>query len=113
MGPQIMIEKEVFKRFPERPVVGDPLVELKVGIHDLLDDILDLVVEGETDIFPGVDPGAGVEGCVAIELRQDLPERYTMLRPEVQSESLVQLGGENRTPLRKRARSIVWAVFSL
>ena len=80
VGPQVMIEQEILERFPEGPVVGDSLVEHEVRVDDFLDDVFDFVVERKTDILAGVDPGAGIERRVSVELGQYLPECYPVFR---------------------------------
>ena len=80
----------------EGRVVGDALVEIEVGVDDLLDGVLDLLVEGEADILAGIDARGGVEGGVAVEALHHLAEREPVLGAEVEAETLVELGDDPR-----------------
>ena len=101
---QVLVEQEVLDRLAEGAVVGDALVEVEVRVDDLLDDVLDLLVEGEADVLAGVDPRRGVERRVVVELLHHLAERHAMLGAEVQPEALVQLGDDPRERLQLLGR---------
>jgi hypothetical protein len=83
VGPEIDIEQEIAQGRSEDLVVGDPLIEIEIRIHDLLDRVLDLVIEGQADILTGIDPGTRVEADVLVELPQDLPQRQPMILSKV------------------------------
>ena len=51
MGAEVLVEEVVLDHLAEGWVVGDPLVEVEVQIDDLLDDLLDLVVEGDAHVL--------------------------------------------------------------
>src|SRR5271167_1392267 len=56
VAAQVMVEQEVLQSLSEGSIVRDPLVELEIGIDDLLDHVLDLLVEGQPHILPRVGP---------------------------------------------------------
>ena len=99
VAPDVVVEEEVLQRLAEGRVVGDPLVELEVGLDDLLDLVLHLRIEGEPDVLPRVDAGAGVEAGVLVESVADLLQRHPVLGAEVEPEALVQLGDDPRERL--------------
>jgi hypothetical protein len=43
--PEVLIEEEVLDGLTKGAVVGDALVQIEVGVDDLLNDVLDLLVE--------------------------------------------------------------------
>jgi hypothetical protein len=67
MRAQVLVEQEVLDHFAEGAVVGDALVEVEVGVDDLLDDLFDLVVEREPYVLAGVGAGRGIERRIAVE----------------------------------------------
>ncbi len=99
VGPEVLVKQEILDDLPEPRVIGDPLVEIEIGIHDLLDHVLDLLVEGEPDVLAGIDPGRRVECGVLVQALHHLAEGDPMLRSEVQTEALVQLGDDARERL--------------
>ena len=103
MAPKVLVEEEVLDYVAERPVVGDPLVEVEVRIDDLLDDLLDLVVEGQPDVLAGVHACRGIKCRVPVQLVHHLAEGDTVLGPEVEAEPFVQLGDDLREHL-----DLVW-----
>jgi hypothetical protein len=82
------------KAWPKLRSVGDAAVELEVALDDLLDLVLDLGVEGETHVLPGVDAGAGVEAGILFQGRRDLLQGHPILGAQVEPEPLVQLGDD-------------------
>ena len=89
-----MVEEEGLHDLAEISVVGDALVEVEVRVDDLLDHLLHLVVEGEADVFAGVDARGGVEGAVVFEAVEHLAEGDAVFRAEVEAEAFVQLGDD-------------------
>ena len=51
IGVQEPVEKSISDKVSESRIVGDALVQIEIGIHDLLDDLLDLVIEGSIARF--------------------------------------------------------------
>lgn len=92
MGAHVLVEEHVLEDLAEGAVIGDAPVEIEVGIDDLLDHLLDLLVEREADVLAGVDSRAGVESGVGIEPFHHLTEGHPVLRTQVEPEALVQLG---------------------
>src|SRR6266852_1140829 len=107
VAAEVLVEEEVLDRLAEGPVVGDPLVELEIGVHDLLDDVLDLLVEGEAYVLPRVDPRGGIERGVVVELLHHLSERHAMFGAEVETEAFVQLGDDARERLQLPGSGLV------
>src|SRR5207249_11226583 len=97
-------EKEVLDGLSKNRIIRDSLVQRKVRVHDFLDYSLDLLVEREPHVLAGVDPSAGVEGCVVIQPFHHLADREPVLLAEVQSETFIQL----RDDLRKRLQLLWW-----
>ena len=93
---QVLVKQEVLDRIPEGPVVRDPFVEVEVHVDNLLDHILHLLVEGQADALARVDPGAGVQGRVPVELLHHLAQGQPVLGSQVQAEAFVQLGDDHR-----------------
>jgi len=91
-----VVEEQILDHRADGWIVRDALVEVVVRLVDLLDIVLDLWVEGETHIFPGVDARARVEGGVMVEGVADLLQRNLVVGTEIESEALVQLGDDLR-----------------
>src|SRR5712692_8681860 len=100
VAAEVLVKEEVLHSLAEGPVVGDPLVELEIGVDDLLDDVLDLLIEGEAYVLPRVDPRGGIERGVVVELLHHLSERHAMFGAEVETEAFVQLGDDARERLQ-------------
>src|ERR1019366_8562551 len=94
MGAEVLVEQEILDDLPKRAVVGDPLVEGEVGVDDLLDHVLDLLVEGEAHVLTRVYPRCRIERGVVVELLHHLAERYAVLWAKVESKALVQLSDD-------------------
>ena len=62
-------------------------------------DLLDLVIEGQADILAGVHPCCRVERPVPLEPFHHLFQSHTVLRPEFDTEALVQFGDDPRQGL--------------
>ena len=58
----VVVEQEVLERPPELGVVGDALVEVEVGLYDLLDPVLDLGVKGQPHVLARVSRGRWRQG---------------------------------------------------
>ena len=89
VSAQVLIEQEVLDRLAERPVVRDPLVEVEIRVDDLLDDVLNLLVERQTDVLARVHPRRRVERRVIVELLHHLAERDAMLGSKIEAEAFV------------------------
>ena len=90
MAADVVVEEVVLEGAAEVGVVGDALVEVEVGLDDLLNLVLDLGVEGQPDVLAGVHPRAGVEAGVAVEGRAYPLEGDAVLGAQLQAEALVQ-----------------------
>ena len=88
--PDVVVEEEVLERPAEVGVVGDALVQVKVGFDDLLDLVLELGIEGQPHVLARVHTGAGVEAGVLVEGGAEMLQRDAVLWAEVQAEALVQ-----------------------
>jgi len=91
---QVGVEQVVGERAAELRVIRDPLVELEVRLDDLLDHVLELLVEGEPNVLPGVHPGAGIQGRVPIQAGHRLLQADPILLAQVDAEPFVQLGDD-------------------
>src|SRR5215472_8550435 len=69
--------------------------------------MLDLLVEGEPHVLPGVDARCGVERGVPVELVHHLTEGHAVLRAEIDAKALVEFGNDARERLQLLRRSTV------
>ena len=99
MAAQILVEEEGLHHFAKGAVVRYPLVEVEVRVHDVLNHLLDLVIEGQPHVLAGVHAGGRVERRVLLQPFHHLMEGNPVLRPEIQSETLVQFGDDPRQGL--------------
>ena len=58
VAAEILVEEEILDLHSKGVIVGYALVQIKVGIDDLLDHLLDLVVEGQAHVFARIHSGA-------------------------------------------------------
>src|SRR5262249_29505113 len=110
---KVLVEKKVLQYLAERVIVGDALVKLEIGVDDLLNDRLDLVIEGKPPVLARIGPGGGIEAGVVGQLLHHLAERYLVLGAEVEAETLVQLGNYSRQRLQLLRRRGVPALCAL
>ena len=94
MRAEVLVEEVVLDYFAEGRVVCDPLVEVEVLVDDLLDNLLDLVVEGDAHILQRVDLGGCVERGVLFESFHHSAERDAVVWTQLDSEALVELGDD-------------------
>ena len=85
MAAQVLIEEQILDRFAKGRVIGDALVEIKVRLHDVLDHILHLLIEGEPHVLAGIHPRCVIETHIIGEPVHHLTEGEAVFGPQVQA----------------------------
>ena len=94
VAAQVLVEQEILDHLAEGAVVSDALVQVEVGVDDLLDHLVDLVIESQAHVFARVDPRRGVERGITVELVHHLFDRDPVFGAKLDTEPLVQLGDD-------------------
>ena len=99
MAAEILVEEVVLELRSKGVIVGDTLVQIKVGIDDLLDHLLDLVVEGQPHVFARIHSCCGIERGIVSEPFHHLAKGDAMFGTEFNAKALVQFGDDPRQRL--------------
>ena len=91
MPAKILVEKMNLGLFPERSVIGDASLEVEILINDLLDNLLDLMVRSNSDVFRRIDLDGNLQRSVLFQPLSHPAECDAVLGPQVEDETLVKV----------------------
>ena len=86
---QVSFKQQIQKRFRELCVIVDMLVELKVAINHVLEQVIDNMIKRETRIFGWIDAHTRLEGGIIRQSLLYFPYAKLVFFIEVGSEMLI------------------------